>query len=1184
MAYIYFGDCMLDTQRRELHRPGASFQLRKRQKVFGVLFYLLTHRDRVVSRQELFERVWRRSLAQQAEKNNATLDSTLVEVRKCLGETGRTPQYIEALRSQGYYFRATVSVQRDDNRGDATLRAIESADLREQEIMDDSQQMSLSASRRGLRNERRQVTVLGLNIFKPVESATVATLRERIEEVVKRFDGTTQYRLLSGDGVWALFGVPTALEGHAFYAVHAALAIQEEILRGNPAQHEPAEGIARRLGIVIHTGSVLMDPINDEPTSEGEVMRQAQALLLHAQPGEILLSEALYHLVHEEVQGEIQEPLAQRQALSGVLYRVMGQRWRDTALETRTKRYQHTPFVGRQSELAMLHMLLARVETGRGQVIGIVGEPSIGKSRLLYEFQQSLKQERVCWLTGNSPPYGRVVRYRPFLDMLRTACQVKEGDTEPQRQRKLQQAIHLLPSQLGQKFCPYLEALFDVADAKAKLQYQAPHYKQQKTIEALEAFALALSESHPLVLVAENLHWVDPASEECLARLIESVPGHRLLVITTFRPEYKPRWWTHSAHYSQIALDVLPISEAEALARKFLGHQKTLPPDLPHRIGEQAGGNPLFIEQLCRSLRERIQLSRRTQGSPVAGYATIELPKNIQTSICERTHRLREPVQRVLQLATVIGHVFRVDLLRKLADPYVVQEALKTLQQMDFMHETAFWPKRIYQFKHILMWDAVYHAIEPAIRRQYHRDIAEILDKRFPDVKQDQPEQLAHHYTEAGLYAQAVRYWLQAGQHAAWRSAHQEAIHHLETGLHLLTEQLPETPERMQQELTIQMVLGPVLTATKGLAALDVERVLTRANELGKQMGDTQQRFPALWGLFRWFNTQGKFLRARELGEDLLNLAQEQRNDPTLLLAARAALGTTLYFLGEFSAAHSHLKKATTLANPEEQGGLAIRYGVAPIEQALAYEASTLWCLGYPDQAHQKRREALDFARRLGRPYSLAQALYFDARHHMICRNVQAAQEQAEAAGPLATEQGFQLWAVLSVFVRGWALATQGQIESGLAQMHQGLAAAQATGTMVVQPLFRALLAEVYGNMGKVDEAQRELKEAMAVSEDGQHFYAAETYRLQGVLLLHQAVADAGHAEACFQQALTIARRQQAKSWELRAATSLARLWQQQGKRAEAHTLLAPIYDWFTEGFDTVDLQEAKALLNTFKA
>jgi DNA-binding winged helix-turn-helix (wHTH) protein len=404
MAYIYFGDCVLDTRRCELHRAGESIQLRKRKKIFSVLTYLLAHRDQVVSREELFEQVWHRSLAQQHAKNTATLENTLTAVRKCLGETGSAPQCIETLPGQGYHFRAPVYVQRDDASDDTFLEAFESATLREQGTLDGSEQMSLSAARRGLRSELRSVTMLGLNVVNPVESATVSALRERIDEVVKRFGGTTQYRLLPSDGVWALFGAPTALEGHAFYALHAALAIQEEILRGKTAQHQPAESMARRLGLVLHTGAVVIDPMHDEHTLGEEVMRQGQALLPHAQPGKILLTGALYRLVSEEVHGEVQESIEEGQAQPIVLYRVTGQRWRDTALEGRAKRYQHTPFVGCQAELAMLHMLLARAEEGRGQVISIVGELGIGKSRLLYEFQRSLKQERVRWLTGNSPP------------------------------------------------------------------------------------------------------------------------------------------------------------------------------------------------------------------------------------------------------------------------------------------------------------------------------------------------------------------------------------------------------------------------------------------------------------------------------------------------------------------------------------------------------------------------------------------------------------------------------------------------------------------------------------------------------------------------------------------------------------------------------------------------------------
>ena len=463
-------------------------------------------------------------------------------------------------------------------------------------------------------------------------------------------------------------------------------------------------------------------------------------------------------------------------------------------------------------------------------------------------------------------------------------------------------------------------------------------------------------------------------------------------------------------------------------------------------------------------------------------------------------------------------------------------------------------------------------------RQQYHQRIAQVLEAQFPETVETQPELLAQHYTAAGLTAQALHYWQHAGQQALLRSADLEAVQHLTTGLALLAT-LPETPARAQQELDMQLALGAALMATKGIGAPEVGQAYDRARVLCAHVGETPQLFVALRGLCRFYRLGGALRTAQELGEHLVQVV-EGAPDPLPRLEAHEALGGTLFMLGDYAAAWTHLEQGIPLIDPAAQRALALRQGLASGILCLVHGALTLWCLGFPAQALRRSQEALAFAQALAHPYSLAVAQHFAAMLYHRRHEVRAVQAQAETLLALASQHGFPQYVGLWTCWQGWVLAMHGQGEAGLARMHQGLAAVLATGHELSRSHCLMLLAEAAGHVGQIAEGLGLLAEMRTALEASERWdLLAEAYRLQGELLQRQDVPDAAQAEACFQHALAIARRQQAKSWELRAATSLARLWQRQGKRAEVYELLAPVYGWFTEGFDTADLQEAKALL-----
>jgi predicted ATPase len=453
-----------------------------------------------------------------------------------------------------------------------------------------------------------------------------------------------------------------------------------------------------------------------------------------------------------------------------------------------------------------------------------------------------------------------------------------------------------------------------------------------------------------------------------------------------------------------------------------------------------------------------------------------------------------------------------------------------------------------------------------------------MLEGEFPETAQAEPELVAHHYTEAGLNEKAVGYWHQAGKRATQRSANVEAINHLTKGLEVLMT-LPDTLERARQELDLQTALGPVLMALKGFASPDTERAYARARELCQQVGETPQLFPVLHGLWRFYMVRAEFQATRELAEQLFSLAQRAQ-DPALLLEANRVLGLTMFWLGEMAPARAHLEQGVGLYDPQQHRSHAFVYGQDPGVACQSLAAWPIWVLGYPDQALQTVHEALTLAEELTHSFSLVYALTMAAVVHQFRREAQEAQERAKALIALSTEQGFPMWLAYGTILRGWALTVQGEGAEGIAQMRQGLAAYRATGAQVDRPYFLALLADAYGEVGQPEEGLTLLVETLAIVDNsGQRNWEAELYRCKGELLLMKQGQKVGEAEECFQKALDTARRQQAKSLELRVAMSLSRLRQQQGKQEEAHQLLAEIYDWFTEGFDTGDLQEAKVSL-----
>ena len=597
-------------------------------------------------------------------------------------------------------------------------------------------------------------------------------------------------------------------------------------------------------------------------------------------------------------------------------------------------------------------------------------------------------------------------------------------------------------------------------------------------------------------------------------------------------------------------------------------------------IVAKTDGVPLYVEELTKMLLASSLLREEADQYVLTGpLRTVAIPDTLQDALMARLDQLNR-AKEVAQLGAVLGREFAYELLQAIApqDEDSLQAGLAQLVRAELLYQRGRPPRARYIFKHALIQDAAYASLLKSTRQQVHQQIAQVFEARFPALVETQPELVAQHYTAAGCTEQAVVYWQRAGQYASDRSAHLEAISHVTTGIELLTT-LPETPERTQHALTLYVTLGAALLRTKGPGAPEVEYAYTQAYALCQQVGETPELAPVLFGLWRFYFAQPQLHTAQELGETLLRLAQ-RAHDPALAVIAHYALGGTEFYLGALPAARQHLEAAIARYTPDQRRAPAFRMGQDPGVGCRAYAARVLWLLGYPTQALARIHEALALAHELSHPFSLAFAWAMAAWVYQFCRDMPAVHEHAEAAVALSTAQGFPFWAAQGTTLRGWALAMQGQGEAGIAQVRQGIAAWRSTGSALFVPYFCTLLAEVSTHLSHIENGLQALTEAHTLMEQhDERWWEAEISRLRGVLFLKQPGTPQAEAEVWLQRALDVARRQEAKSLELRAAMSLSRLWQQQGKQAEARALLAPIYGWFTEGFDTADLQEARALL-----
>ncbi len=698
-----------------------------------------------------------------------------------------------------------------------------------------------------------------------------------------------------------------------------------------------------------------------------------------------------------------------------------------------------------------------------------------------------------------------------------------------------------------------------------------PQKRREKTLQALVAQFEGLARQ-PILLVFEDIHWIDATSLELLSLAVDRAPELPLLLVVTFRPEFTAPWLGRP-HVTQINLDRLPREQSAELIAN-LTRDKALPGATVDQIIARTDGIPLFIEELTKVLVERA-------GSGPAGR---EIPATLRDMLTARLDRMGE-AKEVAQIASVIGSEFSARLLSDVApigDERLGAE-LKKLVDAELLFEQGDSASISYRFKHALIQDAAYQSLVRSRRQHYHRKIADTLRELYSDVAETQPEILAHHYASADLREVAIPYLKAAAEKSMRRSANPEAIAHLTKAQELLNT-LPEGPDRLQQELALQLAIGTPLIATKGFASPEVGTVYARAREICTLAGEAPQLFPVRWGLWVFYTARAEHRTAQQLAEQCRDMGHAAE-DPDLLMLAHHAAGVTLSALGQHADALRELEKAIAIHNPERHASTAFAYGQDSGVVCRSQAAFSLWFLGYPDQASRLNEEAVALAERLNHPYSLAAALDFSAWVDQLRGDSEAARMHAEKAIAISTKHDFVFWLLTGMILHGWALTNVNEAHEGISQMRQALAGYEQTGAGILRPYYLALLADVFGARGEKAEAFRLLDEAeVAVRASGECWWEAELYRVKGELTL-QSPAEGSQfdrekiAETYFDRAFQVASGQAAKSLELRAATSRARLWIKQGRTIEAKRMLGGTYGWFTEGFNRPDLRDARTLL-----
>jgi class 3 adenylate cyclase/tetratricopeptide (TPR) repeat protein len=1029
--------------------------------------------------------------------------------------------------------------------------------------------------------ERRQLTVMFSDLVDSTALSArldpedlrevIAAYHRAVAEIVSELDGFVAKYM--GDGVLAYFGYPRAHEDDAERAVRAGLGVVDAIgrLDVKAAELQVRVGIATGLVVV---GDLIGEGSAQEQSVVGETPNLAARLQALAEPNAVVIAAGTRRLVgglfeyrdlgSVEVKG-IAAPVPTWRVLRPSAVASRFEALRGSAL---------SPLVGRDEEIDLLLRRWARAKAGNGQVVLISGEPGIGKSRITAALAERLHAEPYLRLRYFCSPYHQDSALYPFIDQIGRAAEFGRDDTPAAKLEKLE-VLLALAAPPDEDLALLADLLSLPASGRHPLPNLSPQRKKERTLEALIRQLEGLARQQPVVLVFEDAHWSDPTSRDLLDLTVERVSSLPVLLIVTFRPEFQPSW-VGQPQVSMVALNRLDRHDRTILVEQIAG--KPLPDEVVDQIVDRTDGVPLFVEELTKSVLES-SLLREDNNRYVLDRAlsAFAIPTSLHDSLMARLDRLAA-VRRVAQIGAAIGREFSYELLAAVSrlPEEELRAALVPLVGSELVVQRGTPPDAVYAFKHALVQDAAHSSLLRSSRQQLHAQIAEALEIQAPELMESQPELFAQHYAEAGLVEKSVAYWSKAGRRSVGRSAMAEAAAQFQKALDQLS-LLPDNRERQRQELESCSALAAVLQAVKGFAAPETGQAYARARELWERLDSPLEFLRIPYGQSRHHAFRGEFDLAHGVDEDLLRLSR-QRNDSAGLVLGHISFGRNLYVAGRLASSRSHLEAGLALYDPISHRSLTHQVGINPCVSLHGFLGNVLYCLGFSDQALAQINAAIAEARRLAHAPTLAASLAFGAHAHLRLGDHATSGELAGQLIAVAIELGFPHWRAQGMICRGWAEIKNGDVTKGISLLRSGLAAYRATGAEQWMSEYTPLLATACEINGQIEEALTLLDQALqTVQRTGERWFEAELNRHKGRLLLRLGHTEA--AEELYCQALGIAREQEAKLWELRAAVSLAQLRRNQDRRAEARDLLAPVYGWFSEGLDTADLKQAKALL-----
>jgi class 3 adenylate cyclase/predicted ATPase len=1039
--------------------------------------------------------------------------------------------------------------------------------------------------------ERRHVTVMFSDLvgstalsarMDPEDLREVISAYQRcVSETVGRFGGFVAKYM--GDGVLVYFGYPQAHEDDAERAVRAGLALVAAV--GDLKTHATLQtrvGIATGLVVV---GDLIGSGASQEQTIVGETPNLAARLQGVAEPNSVVVAESTRKLVgnlfelHDLGVTDLKGIVGPVRAWAAL---------RSASVESRFEALHATgliELVGREEELELLLRRWSRAKTGEGQVVLLSGEPGIGKSRLTAALMEHIATEPHTRLRYFCSPQHSDSALYPIIMQMERAAGFTHNDP-------VQTKLDKLDALLAQSSTPKQDAtlLTEMLSLPNNGRYPTlelpPQQKRQKILEALTAQLEALSRTNPVLMIFEDAHWIDPTSLEALGRAVDRIRMLGVLLVVTYRPEFQAPW-IGQPHVTAITLNRLGQREIARLIDGLAGN-KALPKTTRQDIIDRTDGIPLFVEEMTKAVLEAKSEDEAHQTAAAIPSPALAVPPSLHASLMARLDRLGS-AKEVAQIGAAIGREFSHALLAVVVrkPEAELNSALDRLIDAGLLFRQGVPPHATYLFKHALVQDAAYGTLLREPRRALHARIAETLESQFAEIAENQPELLARHYTEAGQIEKAAGLWSVAGQRSLARSALVEAAEQLARALDQIAS-LPAAPALRREQIKLQVGLANALMHVKGYAAPDtnaaVERarlLIERAEALGEPPEDPLLLFSVLYGLWTGNNMAFNGDASRALAAQFLALAEKQSVTGPLLIGHRIT-GFSLMWTGDIAQGMAHFDRAIALYDPAEHRPLTTRFSVDTAVSVLSARSHALWFLGYPEAALADAGQALRNAREIGHAGTLMYALTLAFWIHIFRGSYAAANALADELFALSDEKGALWWKGLGRIAQGCALSLTGRASDAVQMMTSGLAETRSTGATLNLPNHLSYLALAHAELGQIDDARRCVGEAMTTMETNKEkWFETEVNRVAGEVVLKS--LDTVKAEAYFHRALEVARQQQAKSWELRAAMSIARLRRSQGKPQQARELLAPIYGWFTEGFDTLDLQEAKALLEQLK-